>query len=57
MGSFAIGFLSGAEYGLMIGLISFFVIATAGIILHYMADKIRKHDTYIETKDKDKIGT
>lgn len=40
MGSFAIGFLAGAEYGLSIGLCSFFATLGVGIILHRIADKL-----------------
>jgi hypothetical protein len=41
MGSFGIGFLAGARYGLFVGLISFFVTASVGLILHYVADKLK----------------
>jgi len=40
MGSFAIGFLAGAKYGLFTGLTSFFATVGVGIILHRIADKV-----------------
>lgn len=42
MGSFGLGFLTGAKYGLLVGLISFIVFATLGILLHLVADKLKK---------------
>jgi len=41
MGSFAVGFLAGAKYGLLIGLTSFFATACIGIYLHLIADKFK----------------
>ncbi len=42
MGSFATGFLAGAEYGKWIGWTWFIILATAGIVVHFAADKITK---------------
>jgi hypothetical protein len=42
MGSFAVGFLAGAEYGEWIGWTCFIILATTGIVLHFTADKIIK---------------
>jgi len=42
MGSFGCGFLAGAEYGKWIGWMTFFALATFGIILHKVADRYYK---------------
>jgi len=44
MGSFAVGPLVGAEYGKWIGWTCFIILATAGIVLHFTADKITKRN-------------
>jgi hypothetical protein len=44
MGSFAAGCLAGAEYGKWIGWTCFIILATAGIVLHFVADKITKRN-------------
>ncbi len=39
MGLFGIGFITGSEYGLWIGLMTYTGILTAGIILHSIAER------------------
>jgi hypothetical protein len=43
MGSFGIGFLLGAEYGLWVGFVAFIASMALGIYLHKTADKIRNN--------------
>ena len=47
MGSFGIGFLVGAKYGLWFGLVAFIVLIALGIYLHKTADKIRNRTNEI----------
>lgn len=42
MGSFGVGFISGAAYGQLAGWLTFIVMATIGILLHIKASRIQK---------------
>jgi len=42
MGSIGVGFVTGAEYGKLVGGVVFCALVTIGIILHIKADKIQK---------------
>lgn len=39
MGAFGVGFLTGAEYGQLVGWTSFIILFTLGLILHIAADR------------------
>lgn len=39
MGSFGVGFLSGGEYGRLVGWTSFIILFALGLILHIAADR------------------
>jgi hypothetical protein len=41
-GSFAGGFLAGAQYGIWVGCVTFVILAISGFILHKVADKLRQ---------------
>jgi hypothetical protein len=42
MGSIGVGFITGAEYGKLVGWLTFILLAAIGIFLHFKADKIEK---------------
>jgi len=41
-GSFGFGFLTGATYGIWVGLVTFTILAVSGFFLHKTADKFRE---------------
>jgi hypothetical protein len=42
MGSIGVGFIIGAEYGNLVGWLTFFLLAVIGLFLHFTADKTEK---------------
>ena len=42
MGSFGIGLLTGATYGVWVGFVTFAILAISGVYLHKVADKFRE---------------
>lgn len=42
MGSIGVGFIIGAEYGNLVGWLTFFLLAAIGLFLHFTADKTEK---------------